>query len=78
MDMQSLTFGERLRLARTQKKLTQSDLAMSKGFISDVENGKRDMSGKHIVLVCAILGITPNWLLLGTEEANDHHHRIGA
>lgn len=69
MEVESLTFGERLRLARTRKRLKQSGLGMSKGFISDVENGKRDMSGKHIVRVCRILEITPNWLLLGDEKA---------
>ena len=71
METESLTFGERLRLARTRKGLKQSDLGMSKGFISDVENGKRDMSGKKIVQVCKILGVTPNWVLLGKEDNSE-------
>jgi hypothetical protein len=66
-DTKSLTFGERLRLARTRKKLKQSDFGLSKGFISDVENGKRDMSGKNIIQACKILDVTPNWLLLGWD-----------
>jgi transcriptional regulator with XRE-family HTH domain len=68
METESLTFGERLKLARTRKNLKQSDFGLSKGFISDVENGKRDMSGKNIVQVCRLLDVTPNWILLGREK----------
>jgi transcriptional regulator with XRE-family HTH domain len=63
-----MTFGERLKLARERKGLKRHELGFSRSYIHYVENNQRSMLAQHIVKVCLVLHITPNWLLLGRER----------
>ena len=62
-----LSFGEKIKLARKSKKLTQKQLAEKIGAahnsISDWENNKNKPDPDTIELLCVVLDITPNYLL---------------
>lgn len=68
----SLTFGEKIKEARKQKKLTQKQLAdligAAHNSISDWENNKNKPDPDTIELLCGTLKITPNYLLASTED----------
>ena len=61
------SLGERIRIARTTKKLTQERLAekigVSTNFISQIERGISKMSVKSIVLIADALGTSVDSLL---------------
>jgi len=65
------SLGERIRLVRKQLGLTQDELCtkvgLSKGFISDVENGKRNISSANHLDLAKVLGVSCDYLLLGEE-----------
>lgn len=60
-------FGQRVRLLRLQRKLTQEGLAelsdLHFTYISSVERGKRNISLVNIVRLSHALKITPSTLL---------------
>lgn len=61
--------GERIKEVREKKGLTQEKLAektgLSKGFISDVENGKTDISSDNLLKVADVLNANLDYLLRG-------------
>ncbi len=63
----SSRFGQRLRLLRRERNLTQLDMAVSFGidrsFISDVERGRKSMSLPMLEVVSLGLGVTLSDLL---------------
>ena len=65
------TLGERIRLIRKQLKLTQEGLCekacISKGFLSDTENGKRNISSANLLDIAKVLGVSCDYLLTGEE-----------
>lgn len=65
------TVGDRIREIREAKKLTQDQLAekasISKGFLSDVENAKRDVSSDYLLRIANALGASIDYLLRGDE-----------
>lgn len=67
-----LSFGEKIKLARKSKKLTQKQLAEKIGAahnsISDWENNKNKPDPNTIELLCGVLEITPNYLLAVSSE----------
>ena len=62
------TIGERIRHARTQKGLTQAQLASALGCkyqtISNYENGKRSVDSATLKQICIVLGIKPIDIIL--------------
>lgn len=68
--------GERLKKARTDKKLTQEKLAekldVSIAFLSRIERGNSHISLKRLSQVCEILDVTEGYILNGasTESQN--------
>ena len=68
--------GERLKKARTDKKLTQEKLAekldVSIAFLSRIERGNSHISLKRLSQVCDILGVSEGYILNGasTESKN--------
>lgn len=68
----SLTFGEKIKEARKQRKLTQKQLAdligAAHNSVSDWENNKNKPDPDTIELLCGALKITPNYLLASTED----------
>jgi transcriptional regulator with XRE-family HTH domain len=65
--------GERIRQVREHRRLTQDRLAeltsISKGFLSDVENSKRNPSSEYILRIANSLGTSVDYLLKG-ESTN--------
>ena len=68
------TLGERIKRNRLLVDMTQTQLAkaahLSKGFLSDIENGKRDMSIKKFLGVANALGTDIKELLTGIMNQN--------
>ena len=68
------TTGDRIREVREKKKMTQDQLAeaadISKGFLSDVENNKRNISSQGLLRIANSLGASVEYLLRGeTKES---------
>ncbi len=64
--------GDRIREIREGKKWTQDQLAeraaISKGFLSEVENGKRNVSSEYLLRIANSLSASVDYLLRGTAE----------
>src|SRR5213080_4042286 len=65
------TVGDRVREIRETKKWTQDQLAtksgVSKGFLSDIENNKRNPSAEYVLKIANALGASIDYLLRGDE-----------
>src|SRR6266480_888425 len=65
------TPGDRIREAREAKGWTQEDLAakagISKGFLSDVENNKRNVSAENALKIADALGVSLDFLMRGEQ-----------
>jgi y4mF family transcriptional regulator len=61
------TFGDQIRARRIALDLTQDELArkagLSKGFLSDLENGKRNVSAEKLLDVARALGVSIDALM---------------
>jgi len=67
------SIGERLRVARTTRGLTQEALAnlvqtpLTQGAIAHIEGGRSE-SSRHIVWIAAALRVRAEWLVTGKGE----------
>ena len=63
--------GDRIRELREQQGLTLDQLASrvgtTKGFLSDVENGKRGVSNENLLRLAQALGASVDYLLTGNQ-----------
>lgn len=70
-----LQMGERISTRRKQLRLTQAELAEIAGVtpqtISTAELGLKALRPANIVNICAALGISPDYLLLGKTSSED-------
>ena len=69
-----MTFGERIYKVRTEKGLTQSELANRAGYksrstIAKIESGERDAPQSMIVALAKALGTTPSYLMGWDDNA---------
>ena len=64
--------GKRLKKARTDKNLTQENLAekldVSIAFLSRIERGSSHISLKRLSQICDILGVSEGSILNGTSS----------
>lgn len=62
----------RIRQARERKGLSFSDLhkvtGISRTALHDYESGRTKPGARELGLLCEAMRVTPNWLLLGTED----------
>lgn len=69
--------GERLRMARTEKKLTQEKLAekldMSVAFLSRLERGNSFISLKRLNQICTILDVSEGYILNGVSSNSSNY-----
>lgn len=72
--------GDRIRDVRTKKRLTQDQLAekahISKGFLSDVENDKRNISSMKLLEISNNLGVSVDYLLKGETSSNNVNSEV--
>lgn len=63
------TIGDRLKDIRTRKGMTQDQLCekahISKGFLSDIENNKRNVGSQKLLEIANALGASIDFLLRG-------------
>jgi transcriptional regulator with XRE-family HTH domain len=63
------TVGDRIREIRDDMQMNQDRLAdsagISKGFLSDVENNKRNISSENLLKIANVLGASVDYLLRG-------------
>ncbi|MCI9078651.1 MAG: helix-turn-helix transcriptional regulator [Lachnospiraceae bacterium] len=63
--------NDRFREIRNDYKLSQEEfgsrIGLSKSGISNIESGKRNVTDKHIKLLCSSFPINEEWLRNGTE-----------
>ena len=68
------TTGDRIRKIREKKGWTLDKLAdeskISKGFLSDVETNKRDISSQNLLRIANALGASVDYLLRGEVVKN--------
>ena len=67
------SIGDRIREIREARTLTQDQLAdrsgVSKGFLSDIENNKRNPSAEYVLKIANALGASIDYLLRGEESS---------
>ena len=68
-----MALGDRIRERREELGWTQEVLAtragLSKGFLSDLENGKRGVGAQSLLDIAQVLGVSLDYLMKGSEEA---------
>ena len=68
------TVGDRIREVRDEMRMTQDRLAelsgLSKGFLSDVENNKRNIGAQNLLKIANVLGASVDYLLRGEVAAD--------
>ncbi len=72
--------GDRIREIREKLKMTQEQLAnnaqISKGFLSDVENNKRNISSRLLLRISNQLGASVDYLLRGEVKGHSEEEKI--
>ena len=75
-----MTTGDRIREIREKRGLTQEKLAkmalISKGFLCDVENNKRNIGSRKILSIANSLGASVDYLLSGEVRENIDNEQI--
>lgn len=73
------TIGDRIKEIREELGWTQEKLAdeskISKGFLSDVENNKRDISSTNVLKIANAMGASLEYLLRGEESSKQKEKR---
>ncbi len=63
------TAGDRIRSIREEMRMNQDQLAeragLSAGFLSDVENNKRNIGSQNLLKIANVLGASVDYLLRG-------------
>ena len=69
--------GERLKKARTDKKITQEKLAeqldVSIAFLSRIERGSSHINLKRLTQICEILGVSEGYILNGSSSDSKNY-----
>lgn len=70
--MKYLTINERVKMARKALNLTQIEfgdkVGISQGHLTSIESGKRTVTDKSVIAICATFSINEEWLRTGTGE----------
>lgn len=71
------TIGKRIKLLRTSRRLTQTQLAellgVKQNTISDLERGESEtMTASTLEAICRVLMTTPGFVLYGTANGTTH------
>jgi transcriptional regulator with XRE-family HTH domain len=76
-------FGEKLRTLRARRRMSMQDVADaieygSSGYVSDVENGKREPALKFVIKVAEFFEVSTDALLKDSLELELPHINEGA
>lgn len=67
MDKISAQFGNNMKRIRIKKKMSQGDIAraleVDRGYISNIENGKKNPTLATVAKIANALGVSPDELL---------------
>ena len=67
MDQISAKLGDNMKRIRTKKKMSQGDIAraleVDRGYISNIENGKKNPTLATVAKIAEALKVSPNELL---------------
>ncbi len=67
MDQISAKLGDNMKRIRTKKKMSQGDIAraleVDRGYISNIENGKKNPTLATVAKIAEALRVSPNELL---------------
>ena len=67
MDQISAKLGDNMKRIRTKKKMSQGDVAraleVDRGYISNIENGKKNPTLATVAKIAEALKVSPNELL---------------
>tara|TARA_B100000508_G_scaffold136238_1_gene129008 strand:- start:3424 stop:3630 length:207 start_codon:yes stop_codon:yes gene_type:complete len=67
MEDEAVKFGKNLKRIRTEKTMSQGDIAralnVSRGYISNIENGKQNLTITTIGKLAMALGVSSDQLL---------------
>ena len=67
-----MTINERVKAVRKALKLTQIEfgkkVGISQGHLTSIESGKRAVTDKSIIVICATFGVSEEWLRTGNGE----------
>jgi transcriptional regulator with XRE-family HTH domain len=70
-----MELGNRIRARRTELEWTQDELAqragISKGFLSDLENGKRGTGADTLLDLARVLGVSLDYLMTGSATEKE-------
>jgi transcriptional regulator with XRE-family HTH domain len=72
--------GDRIREIRESKGMNQDRLAdkaqISKGFLSDIENGKRNPSSDNLLRIANVLGASLDYLMKGEVQEEEQTRTV--
>jgi len=72
--------GDRIREIRESRGLNQDRLAdkaqISKGFLSDIENGKRNPSSDNLLRIANVLGASLDYLMKGEVQEEEQTRTV--
>ncbi|WP_277406699.1 helix-turn-helix domain-containing protein [Lacrimispora xylanisolvens] len=74
--------GNKVRVLRKQKRMTQEQLAevteLSVSYISQIESGRKEMGRRAIEKIAKILEVSPAVFIYESGEENIERHRVFA
>lgn len=77
MPLDYTIIGQRLKIARKSKKMTQEELAekldVSIAFLSRIERGNSQVNLKRLVQICEILEVSPGEILNGVSSKSSQY-----
>lgn len=75
MECNSIEMGKRIARRRKQLRIKQNhfaeEIGISNNHLSSIECGKSTPSLDLFIKICSQLGVTPDYLLLGSERSNN-------
>jgi transcriptional regulator with XRE-family HTH domain len=73
--MENMTIGQRVRVLRQKRKLTQRGLAIKSGLdnsaISRIETDQRRPNQDTLIVLAKTLGVSTDFILTGKEQKDD-------
>ena len=62
-------------LSMTQKEFSEQT-GIPQSTISDWRKKKTNPTAEKIMIICSVLGVTPEWLLSGTDTESGYRNRV--